>query len=638
MHRRLLLGIDVSTTSSSDANASVIDSPADAPSPDLGSPMADDAMEKPGVQQVQPPAFTILPTTAITTEDCMDTTGEPPHPICPAGNSAPHIVKPRTSVLSDRLTKASSYMPTTTQHKVGTIVKVTPDGAVTKVILKVGSVSEKPSNNDEIYVTYVGRLAGSAEVFDFVDNVDTPFTFRLGLGKVIRGWDEGVKTMTKGEQARFTIAPEYGYGAHGAGPKVPPNSTLEFDVTLLGWKSVTSLTDDGKVTMTMIKTDASAWQTPKDGWEVRINYTGRVKGLHAHFEKAENAIFEIGADASTMPPFLSSAIKTFKRGEIGRITIHPGHAFGPSGDASRDIPPHAVIEYTYELLDWHEVEKLDGDKITKTTIKHGVGLQRPKHRCAVRVNIRGTAVPSQSCVTSIVDSWYVLGSGGLPEAVELALEKMKKGESATIKAPGDYGYGNTKTKELGIAPGERLEFEATLHEWNEKKKSEDMSQTEKFEAAEDCRVSGNELFRDGKWRSAARQYDQIVNYFQNDTDATAEEKTRADALLLSAYLNLIACHLKLKHPQPFKLLEIANQAIAIKPASAKALYRRAQVHCTAQEFEKALHDIRAALKLEPKDPALRAEYIKITERLKAYRKGQKQLFQKMFGVVKIGGA
>jgi len=120
------------------------------------------------------------------------------------------------------------------------------------------AAEEKNANAQEIVtasgLTYLDQTIGGGEsavagkmatVHDtgwlengtkFDSSVDRgePFSFPLGAGRVIKGWDEGVQGMKVGGKRKLTIPPGLGYGARGAGGVIPPNATLIFDVELLG--------------------------------------------------------------------------------------------------------------------------------------------------------------------------------------------------------------------------------------------------------------------------------------------------------------------------------------------------------------------------------------------------------------------
>jgi FKBP-type peptidyl-prolyl cis-trans isomerase len=101
----------------------------------------------------------------------------------------------------------------------------------------VGDGAEAESG-DVVSVHYTGWLyedgAKVGEPFDSSHNRGTPFEFPLDQGRVIKGWDQGVKGMKIGGQRTLIIPPELGYGPRGAGDVIPPNATLIFDVELLG--------------------------------------------------------------------------------------------------------------------------------------------------------------------------------------------------------------------------------------------------------------------------------------------------------------------------------------------------------------------------------------------------------------------
>lgn len=79
---------------------------------------------------------------------------------------------------------------------------------------------------------YHGTLPGG-DVFDSSVVKGEPFKFQIGVGAVIKGWDEGMMQLQKGQKATLICPPEYAYGARGFPPVIPPNTTLKFDVEVL---------------------------------------------------------------------------------------------------------------------------------------------------------------------------------------------------------------------------------------------------------------------------------------------------------------------------------------------------------------------------------------------------------------------
>jgi len=95
----------------------------------------------------------------------------------------------------------------------------------------------KTQAGDKIHVHYKGTLQSDGSKFDASYDRGTPFSFKLGGGQVIKGWDEGLLNMCIGEKRTLTVPPEYGYGQRSVGP-IPAGSVLIFETELMGIEGV----------------------------------------------------------------------------------------------------------------------------------------------------------------------------------------------------------------------------------------------------------------------------------------------------------------------------------------------------------------------------------------------------------------
>lgn len=111
---------------------------------------------------------------------------------------------------------------------------VTTESGLTYIVTKQGD-GEEVKAGQMVTVNYTGLLTNGAK-FDSSLDRNEPFSFPVGAGMVIKGWDEGLQNLRVGDHAILTIPPSIGYGASGAGGIIPPNATLIFIIEVLGVK------------------------------------------------------------------------------------------------------------------------------------------------------------------------------------------------------------------------------------------------------------------------------------------------------------------------------------------------------------------------------------------------------------------
>ncbi|KAJ7530731.1 hypothetical protein O6H91_14G016500 [Diphasiastrum complanatum] len=256
-----------------------------------------------------------------------------------------------------------------------------------KLLVRSGEGWETPDSGDEVQVHYTGTLLDGTK-FDSSFDRGEPFTFKLGQGQVIKGWDEGISTMKKGERAIFTTPPELAYGDAGAPPSIPPKSTLKFDVELISWASVKDICKDGGIYKKII-TPGEKWETPKDPDEVTVKFEARLEDGTVVSSTPEDGV-EFCVKDGYFCPAISTAAKTMKKGEKVILNVKPQYGFGKQGREAQGndsaVPPDTPLVIDMELISWKTVAEItDNKKVLKKILKEGEGYEKPNDGTVVKI-------------------------------------------------------------------------------------------------------------------------------------------------------------------------------------------------------------------------------------------------------------
>ena len=186
------------------------------------------------------PALTLTALALLALAGCSpkeDSASSVPPPTAPASSPAmtPDAQGPPPAAPTAAPAADVSAVPSTTKIDGKTVTLKTLPSGVKYYDMKVGT-GANPKIGQTVSVQYTGTLLDGTKFDSSYDHGGQPIDFPIGVGRVIKGWDEGVPSMKIGGKRRLVIPSDLAYGANPPTPTIPPNATLVFDIELVGVK------------------------------------------------------------------------------------------------------------------------------------------------------------------------------------------------------------------------------------------------------------------------------------------------------------------------------------------------------------------------------------------------------------------
>nr|POE59487.1 peptidyl-prolyl cis-trans isomerase pasticcino1 [Quercus suber] len=401
--------------------------------------------------------------------------------------------------------------------------KIVP-GSLMKALIRPGGGDSRPSDGDQvIYHCTIRTLDGVVVESTRLENGGrgTPIRHVLFKSKMIVGLLEGIPTMLKGEVAMFKMKPQVHYGEDDCPVSVvneyPKDDELHFEIEMIDFFKAKVVSDDLGVVKKVIN-EGQGWESPREPYEVKAwisAKTGDGKLILSHME-GEPYFFTFGK--SEVPKGLEMGIGTMTRGE--KAIVYVTSQYLTQSPLIPVIESFEEVHFEVELVHFIQVRDMLGDgRLIKRRIRDGKGdfpMDCPLHDSLLRVHYKGMLLDGERRVfyDTRVDNndqplEFSSGEGLVPEGFEMCVRLMLPGEIALVTCPPDYAY-DKFPRPANVPEGAHVQWEIELLGFEMPKDWTGLNFKSIMDDAEKIRLTGNRLFKEGKFELAKAKYEKVL--------------------------------------------------------------------------------------------------------------------------------
>uniref|UniRef100_A0A7S1MTR3 peptidylprolyl isomerase n=1 Tax=Neobodo designis TaxID=312471 RepID=A0A7S1MTR3_NEODS len=395
------------------------------------------------------------------------------------------------------------------------------------------------------------------------------------------------------------------------------------------------------------QTDAQLFKTvtregegvpPPKGAKVTVHYTGTLESDGSKFDSSRDRDdpFEFTIGQGQVIKGWDKGVATMKPGERAVLKCLAPYAYGAAGSPPK-IPGGATLNFDVELISWTKSEDVSRRKdrsVMKSIRAEGSGWTHPAYESAVSVAVKMVVAPkdvneqadgAELVAETTVEFTMGEGPDGFPDAIEAALESMKKGEVAAVDAKAaavteDYPA-------LQIKAGAPFRAIVTLKDFTTVN-TYDYAGAAKVEQAAKRKEAGNAFFKEGRWARAVRKYERALEFIESDFGLEGDVLAEAKKLRTPCYTN--AAQALINQKQYAAAIAKCDKCLEADPANIKALFRRGKARNASGDWEAAKPDLKRALELEPGNADVQRELAAVQEQERRQLKADKARYGGLF--------